>query len=253
MALARTNLLGQITNTGSFGTGNFTSNSFTPSSSSLLVVAGGFIENASTTDPTTSFVISDSGSHTWTQRVAQVVSPTSFPSLVKIWTAPITTGASTTITLGTSGRTAAFYACSVVCYTGYDTGTPVGATGTNSKGSGFTGPPDPISITLSGAPATTSEVFGALCVDRDVADATPGSAFTEIDDLMNTAGPWGGLETEVRTASASTTVDWVNARGASGNIFNLVCGAIEIRQAPATFMAAPPLIIRQAVKRASLY
>lgn len=234
MALARTNLLGQITNTGSFGTGNFTSSAFTPSSASLLVVAGGFIQNGSSTDPTSSFVISDSGSHTWTEKVTAVVSPTSFPTLMKIWTAPITTGASTTVTLGTGGRTAAFYACSVVCYTGYDTGTPVGVSGTNSKSSGFTGPPDPISITLSGAPATTSEVFGALCVDRDAANATPGATFTEIDDLMNSAGPWGGLETEVRAGSASTTADWANARGATGNIFNLVCGAIEIRQAPAS-------------------
>ena len=94
---ARTNLLSQISGTvGNFGTGNFTTSSFTPPNNSLLVVGEVYVENnATTTDPTSALTISGGG-WTYTGQVSAVTQPTSFPTLTKIWTAPVTTGASHT-------------------------------------------------------------------------------------------------------------------------------------------------------------
>lgn len=226
MGLARTNLLGQLT-PGNFGTGNFTSNSFTPSSSSLLVVGGAFVENnGTTTDATSSFTISGGGL-TFTERVTAIASPTAFSSLVKIWTAPVTTGSSMTLTLSTSGRTAGLYGVSVVCYTGYNTGTPVGGTASAQQNGGFGSPPNPISLTLSGAPASGDEAFGFVFADKTTTDITPGAAFTEIDDLNNSN--WGSMESEIRTGSTSTTVNWVDLRPSGGSLFNFAAVSIVIQ------------------------
>lgn len=226
MALARTNLLGQIT-AGNFGTGNFTSNSFTPADNSLLVVGGAFVENnGTTTDPTSAFTISG-GSLTFTERATAVASPTAFNSLVKIWTAPVTTGAPMTLALSTSGRTAGLYGVSAVCYTGYNTGTPVGGTASGQQNGGFGSAPNPVSLTLSGAPVSGDEVFGFVFADKTTANITPGSAFTEIDDLNNSN--WGSLESEIRTGSTSTTVDWVDLRPGGGSLFNFAAAAIVIQ------------------------
>jgi hypothetical protein len=238
MALSRTNLLGQITS-GNFGTGNFTSSSFTPSSSSLLVVGVAYVENnGTTTDPTSALTISGGGL-TWTQQATAVAAPTAFPSLVKIWTAPVTTGSSMTVTLSTSGRTAGLYGVSVVCYTGYNTGTPVGGTGGNSQNGGFTGPPDPATVTLSAAPAAGDEAFGFVFADKVTANISPGSAVTEIDDLNNTN--WGSLESEIRTGSTSTTVDWVDLRPGGSSLFNYAAAAIVIKVASAAAATYPPM------------
>jgi hypothetical protein len=240
VALSRTNLLGQIS-PGNFGTGNFTSNSFTPSSSSLLVVAAAFVENSgSTTDPTSALTISG-GSLTWTQQATAVASPTAFSSLVKVWTAPVTTGSSMTVTLSTSGRNAGLYGVSVVCYTGYDTGTPVGGTASGQQNGGFSGPPTPISLTLNAAPVTADEVFAAVFADKTTADTTAGSAFTEIDDLNNTN--WGSLESEIRTGSTSTTVDWVDLRPSGGALFNFAAATIVIKAGGTTSNASAALAV----------
>jgi hypothetical protein len=243
MPLSRTNLLGQITS-GNFGTGNFVSTALTPASNSLLVVGVAYVENSgTTTDPTSALTISG-GSLTWTQQQTAVAAPTAFPTLVKIWTAPVVTGASMSVTLSAGGvRSAGLYGVSAVCYTGYNTGTPVGGTATGSQNGGFTGPPDPKSITLSAAPAAGDEVFGFVFADKNTAGTSPGSAFTEIDDLNNTN--WGSLESEIRTASTSTTVDWVDLRPGGGSIFNFAAVAIVIKAAAAGAQASAqqPIVV----------
>lgn len=228
MTLSRTNLLGQISS-GQFGTGNFTSTAFTPANSSLLVVGVAYVENSgSTTDPTTALTISG-GSLTWTQQATAVAAPTAFPSLVKIWTAPVATGASMSVVLSTSGRSAGLYGVSVVCYTGYNTGTPVGGTASGQQNGGFGSAPNAVSLTLSAAPAAGDETFGFVFADKSTSDITPGSAFTEIDDLYNSN--WGSAESEIRTGSTSTTVDWVDLRPAGGSLFNFAAVAIVVKAA----------------------
>lgn len=241
MALARTNLLSQITAGSGFGTGNFTSSSFTPADNSLLVVGVSFVENSgSTSDPTSVMAVSGGGL-TFTQRATAVASPTAFSSLSQIWTAPVTTGASMAIGLSTSGRNAGLYGISVVCYTGYNAGSPIGGTASGQQSGGFGSAPNAVSLTLSGAPASGDEVFGSIFADKTTADITPGSTFTEIHDLNNTS--WGSLESEIRTASTSTTVDWVDLRPGGGSLFNYAATAIVVQVGGASItpngLAAP--------------
>lgn len=236
MALARTDLLQQISGTsGNFGTGTFTSSSFTPPSSSLLVVGEGYMENASTTtDPASSLTLSGGG-WSWSSPVSITSAPTSFPTVMKIWIAQVSTGASMTLALGAGGRQAGMYAVSVVAYTGYDTGTPTGATATGQQNGGFAGPPTPASITLSAAPSSTSECYAAVAMDKSAAGATPGSSpttWTEVHDSMFNSD-WGGLESEIRAGVASTSVSWDDLRSGGGALFNMAAAAVEIRQASA--------------------
>jgi hypothetical protein len=239
VALARSNLLGRITtsggaDTGTSGAGTWGTSDWTPSVSIVvpansLVVVGGFLveNNASTTDPTSAFSVSDSGAHTWTpiSGATAVVSPTSVPALVKTWTAQFVSGATVSLTFTTAGRNIGVYGCSVVSFTGYDTATPTGAVGGNSNASPG-GPPNPASLTLGASPATTSEVLGFAGADRSTAGATPGSTFTEIHDVTNT--DWGGIESEFRDSSTSTTVDWVDLRAGGGALFNWAVAGVEI-------------------------
>lgn len=222
MPLVRTNLIGETAGPG-FGAGVFTSSAFTPPSSSLLVVAGVVMESSGTTDPSADLTVSGGG---WTYTSRVVIGSTSSYSMgVKIWTAPVSTGASMTLAFDTAARVAEFYAVSVVAYTIYDTGAPAGATGTFVD----TATPDGAqSLTLSSAPASDSEVFAALAMDKENIGATPGAAFTEIHD-MQVGGFFGGLETEVRTGSTSTTVDWVDAHTGAGGIFKCLGVAVEIK------------------------
>lgn len=244
MALSRTDLLGQLSGaSGNFGTGAFTTSSFSPPSNSLLVVAVLAIENAATS---TSFLaeltIASSNGLTFTNRVETEASPTAFGLAIRIWTAPVTTGTSMTLTLDCGTRSIGTYATSVVAYTGYDTGTPVGGTGSNFH-DGITGTPTAASLTLNASPAATSEVFGAAGMDKSSANATPGAAFTEIHDLFNS--DWGGLETEIRTGSTSTTVDWVDLIPGGGTLFNygVVGLAVNVASGGAD-PGVPPLVIQ---------
>ncbi len=253
MALSRTSLLGQIspTPTGNFGTGNFVTNAFTPPDNSLLVVGVSIIENnGTTTDPLSAITVSGGG-WTYTGGPGVSVSPTSYPTATKIFTAAVGTGASMTLTIGTGGRAIGEYAVSVVAYTGYNTGAPTGATATGSQNGGFSGPPSPFSITLSAAPASTNEVFAVAGMDKSAAGATPGTAgtWTEVDDLTNT--DWGGLESEVRTGSTSTTVDWADLRSGGGALFNVAAVAVEVKVAAAAGPVLPVVVPTAAVTRAA--
>lgn len=233
MALSRTDLLGAISGTtGTFGTGAYTTGSFTPPNNSLLVVGEAYIENAgTTTNPIGTLTISGGG-WTYTNALSLTVSPTAFPTSTIIWTAPVTTGASMTLTLDAGARDAGMYAVSVVAYTGYDTGTPTGATGSTSAQPNNSTTANPISLTLNAAPATTSEVFAPVAMDKDVLGTTPGSGWTELYDLENTT--WGGMQSQVRTGSTSTSVDWVDLRGGGGVLFNYSALALEIKAAAAS-------------------
>lgn len=242
--LVRTDLLCQITGaTGNFGTGSWVTNSFTPPSNSLLVVAETYIENnGTTTDPTSALAISGGG-WTYTGQTSTVSQPTNFPTVTKIWTAPVAVGASMTLTLSAGGRSAGVYSVSVVAYTGYDGVTPVGATATGNQSGGFAGPPTPLTLTLGAAPAVASEVFAGVGTNRSVAGATPGAGWTEDCDTENT--DWGGLQTQTRNNSTSTSVDWADLRSGGGALFNYAAAAIEIRSgtgpvSAALFVAQPP-------------
>lgn len=236
MALTRTAQLGSISPAvgGNFGTGTYTSGSFTPPSSSLLVVCVGFAENAGGTNPATDFAITDSqGGHTWTQ-LFRLNTTGGFATALCVFYTTISSGVSMTVSFTCNSRNIAWWAPSIIAWTGYDTGTPIGATISQIVNNFGSASPTPWSITLSGAPATTSDVIGAVAADRDSAGAQEGTTFTEIHDASNpTASIGGGIETEVRSGSTSTTVDWQGIRPNGGNLFNFIVVGFEVRAAAA--------------------
>ncbi|MGH9249157.1 MAG: hypothetical protein ACRD0W_06540 [Acidimicrobiales bacterium] len=238
MALSRTNVHSQAS-AEPHGTGDFTTSSFTPPDNCLLVVAVATMRVTTATDLTSSITCAGGG-WTYTPRAGLGSNTDVFSVSTRIFTAPVTTGASMTLTIGTGGINMQFYAVSVVAYTGYDTGTPTGATGSLLVESAGT-PDGAQSFTLSGAPATDSEVFAAITLDKDAAGTTPGAGWTEIHDVQ--AGGAGGVQSQIRTGSTSTTVAWVDTN-TGGNIFKFVASAVEIKAAAG---AGGPVLMPRAV------
>lgn len=204
---------------------------FTPSNSSLLVAI--FVGAWDTSDPAGITTISGGG-WTWTQRKEQVSSGL-FSSwlLISIWTAPVTTGASMAITFGNlnpGGRTFYGATCHVFDYVGYNTGSPTGATaGDQNLGDAAA------NITLSGAPASTSEVLAASAFttsDGSARGATEGSGWTEIYD-QGAAGVNAAMQTQYRGSSTSTDVAFANMNtGAAASFGTMsIAAAIEIKAA----------------------
>lgn len=222
MALTRTNQIGAVS-AAPHGTGAFTTGSFTPPNNSLLVVIGGGMESSGTTDPSGDFTIAGGG---WTFTSRAVIGMTTTWTIgIRIWTAPVATGASMTLAMDAAARNMQFLAISAVAYTDYDAGSPTGATATANFGAG---PDGAKSMTLSGAPATTSEVFAGILMDKEFAGTTPGATYTEIHEVH--VGNSGGLQSEIRAGSSSTTVDWVDTHTGAGVIFSAVAAAVEIKQ-----------------------
>jgi hypothetical protein len=226
-SLTRTNLLGQISAEG-IGTGGFTTNAFTPPNNSLLVVVVFGQAGNGVSATYTNFTCSGGGL-TFNRRVGIDNVDTSFDLGIAIFTAPVTTGASMTLAVAQGTSSFNVWAVSAFAYTGYDTSSPVGAiaTGSDSQPVAVDGA---YSITLNAAPAASSEVAAGLGMDKEVIGTTPGSAFTELHDLQS--GASAGLETEVRTGSTSTTVDWIDTNTGSGStIFAIAAAALEIKKA----------------------
>lgn len=202
MALSRTSHV----NVSGASSGSLTTSSFTPSDNSLLVVGVGF--NGPSGDPSATIALSGGGL-TWTRQIYKWQTNTDFPpggSGVAIYTAPVSTGASMTVTLTQSGTTSFFI--SVIEYTGYNTASPVGGTASNSRFGGV----GAMTATLSSTPATTSEVFSVALAESDdsprSAIITSGTGWTSLwaDEWFN----FDAFETEVRGSSTSTTVTWDN-------------------------------------------
>lgn len=211
-----------------FGTGAYTSASFTPNNNSLLVAIGFAIEETDTGLEGTSLTITDSAGLTWTSRAATTTSP-AWSYGIRIWTAPVTTGTSMTVSLDAGAFNVHQYRLVVVDYTSYDTGTPVGATaiGSDADGDGAA------SITLSASPLSDAEVIAACLtgVNAGSGSVTPGTGWTEIDD--SATANWTVYQVQTRTSSTSTSVDW-NDVLASGTPFGgATLAAIEIRHVPA--------------------
>jgi hypothetical protein len=132
-----------------------------------------------------------------------------------------------TLTVNAAGHSVGATYLRVFNYTGQHA-TPIGATATFSSvsGTGIT----TLSITLGAAPATTSHVLGVFAkYDTGEAVTVGGSGgFTEIfqDELQI---GWQTMQTESRSGSASTTVDWAGWPSKPSN--RVAAAAIEIKEA----------------------
>jgi len=221
--LVRTALFSEAS-TANWGASSFTTSAFTPSNDSLLVVRVAATSQFGSGDVEGTISLSATlGSPT-----LQLTSPdaTTWEYGDRIWTIPITTGASMTLTVD-CGETIWVYRVHVLQYTGHDTATPVGATatGTDADGDGAA------SITLSASPATTSEVvaFANVSMASGTNAFTPGTGWTEVYD--EALADWSGWQVQTRTGSTSTTVAWDDL-SSSGTTESAVLTALEIRKGP---------------------
>jgi hypothetical protein len=201
---------------------SFTSGSFTPPDNSLLVVmlAAYNVTSASISG----------GGLTWTQQVSLQDNGTDKDFLV-VWTAPVTTGSSMTVTVSTLNFDASNGTMQIISYTGYDTTTPIGATASNNS----IGTDGPQSLTLSAAPDTASEILGVMAGNSNGSapgetTVTPGTGWTEIEDLFSNG--WEGIQTQVITGTTTQTVSWNDINDAPTTMEGTAsAAAFEIRAA----------------------
>ncbi len=216
LPLTRTNLLGQRTNTSA-------SSAFTPPNNSLLVVVQCVNQQSGAIDPSPNLTLANSAGLTFTPRL-NIGSSASWSRGIRIWTAPVSTGVSMTVTGGLSTGTVNTIDTFVFAYTGYDVASPIGATASaNNVADGANR-----TITLSGAPATDSDVIAAVINNYTGANAiTHGTGWTEHYELTG-----GNItsQTQTRTGSADTSVLWDNLPATFQG--NSVAAALEIKKAP---------------------
>lgn len=231
MALSRTDY-GPYLASPPQGTGAFSTGSFTPPDNSLLValVLGGTDSPASENS-----YVTTGGSLTWTKRVFETITYSGDGLLIQFWTAPVTTGASMTVTSTHTGINSYNMSIWPYAYTGYDTGSPIGGTASDNDATGTN------SLTLSATPASTSEVIAALMLGSATATPTPpttgvtvtaGSSFTAIlqQTITNSFARW---QTQSRTSSTSTAVSWTTTTDASTPFDQRIYAAMEIKAAAA--------------------
>lgn len=227
-------------NSGFGGESSFTTSSFTPGNGTLLCVLAVIQDNNVIGAAASDLTIADSlGTLTWTPRLTADV-PTAvgnFAPHFRMWTTPITTGASMTVTVSSWNRGGA--AVAVLDYTGYNTSSPVGVTA---------GPTDIVdgafSLTLSGAPATTSEVLGIIAAAHGTTGAfsvTPGTGWVEPFEVDSVAEVM--LEVESRSGSTSTTVSWADTNTGSDTYYSSFGVAIEIKVAAGADTTVTPSVV----------
>lgn len=225
MPLTRTDYTPSVSPS-NFGVGGYTTPAIVAPDNSLIVMRAGCIPVAS--DPnahSANLTITDSLGLTWTSRVN--VDGPSYTYGQRVWTAPVTTGGSMTVMLDTVSDSPIYvYIVEPFAYTGYDTTTPVGATGTTTDVDGD----GAASITLSGTSASTSEVLGFLLTQMNSGTLTvsPGTSFSEIHDTIGHSD-WLQIHSQAQVAAIST-VGW-NDIEATGDAIDACMCAIEIRAA----------------------
>lgn len=229
MTLARTHHIGSASSTG-HGTGTYTTGSFTPNNSSLLVVIASIMEDSGSSDPSGDLTVSDSAGLTWTSQ-ATVGDASSWSIGQRVWTAPVTTGVSMTVTFDCAARNIYQYFVEVADYTGHG---GVGQIGTNT-----TLPTDGAgTVTLAGSPAATSEIIGAIMQDATgTAGADPlDGTYTELYDIDSLTG--SASQAQARAAgSVSASFSWADV-GVGAGLFKATGIAIEITEAGGTTVTA---------------
>lgn len=219
-------------------TNTVTSAAFTPPNNSLLVLVGGGQNWNNSAGSGGWNVISSSPSLTWTHRVGALGFDNNNVRGLGIWTAPVTTGVSTTVTVTTqfADITANFF--DVYAFTGYNVSDPVGGTASqrfyDTSGIGTWTPTG----TLSSTPALTSVVMAFCMAFHNSADtittAGYGAGFTGLYTLQNeNGGFYDNIEMgQWRTANTSTSVGFGQINMNAG-AFDRWGGfaAIEIKQA----------------------
>jgi hypothetical protein len=225
MTLARTNIGVYQSSGPTYGVGSFTTPAFTPPDNSLLVVIVRTTDMNNTIQINNVITLANSASLTQTNRV-NTPNTTNWKWAARVWTMPVTTGVSMTLTADCDVRGVEQYTVEVYAYTGYNTGSPIGATATGNDADGN----GAASITLSGAPATDSEVLAGadVALNSGTSTVSPGAGWTELSDVALSG--FLNWQTQARTASTSTTVAWADLATGSDPL-EAVMWALEIKAA----------------------
>lgn len=224
---------------------SFAFDAFTPANSSLLVVLLGFTDNGDV-DGAEQVSISDTQTLTWTkQDYADVGGGYNGRSV--IWTAPVSTGASTTVTVSFDEGIGA-YTGTIIEVTGQHA-SPIGATeataGETADGAK--------TITLSASPASDSYVFAQAYIDGDsdgTYACTHGSGWTEENEGGGTALMQGG-QVQYRTGSTSDSVAWADLQTGTMTVYSSGLCAIEIKAAAAAGISIPVVMAHRRSQGAS--
>jgi hypothetical protein len=234
MALALTAKLQERAGTGStaYGTGSYTTASFTPANNSLLVVAV-MVEEDNFQTPTIADNITISGGGlTWTSRVqAQGAVSGTWAAGLRVFTAHVTVGASMTVTVDCGGLSAWSYEVQIFEFTGHNPGSPVGGTASFYSGTG--GNSGAETLTLSSAPVSASYVLGFAYNDvTSDSGVTTGTGWTQ---QYRSYEQYYTAHSQSRTGSTSESVTWNDLT--SGYLSAAV--ALEIKAEPTYFGGTP--------------
>lgn len=221
------------------GTSFNATTAFTPPNNCLLVATVVIASVDATANYTNSITPSLSGGGlTWTRRLVSTGTAGGYTSINVIFTAEVTTGASTTLSIsGLPGNSGTFShgMFEVVSVTGYNTSSFIGttATGTNTSTGSY-------SITLSGNPASTSAVIATSVWTPNGSGGTtePGSGWTEIYDYHTNGATVISGDLQYLIGLGSTSVPWTSITGDSP--VSAAQAAIEILAAGSTPRSLPP-------------
>jgi hypothetical protein len=212
---------------------NLTSAAFTPPNSSLLVLTVQTDSASATTAPVVA--VSSSPALTWTKQAQRQAGDSGAQGgHASVWTAPVTTGQSTTVSVQHQGSTIGTdrMSCKLYIVTGHDAATPAGATGTGSSTTNSITPTLFTSQTAGVAfvAGTDWNALGAGTTPPTSSDLTRDAASynTQIDVLS-------GYKT-IASAGASVTAN-LDAAGTAAAAWNWA--AVEVRASAAAFTWQP--------------
>lgn len=220
----------QETSSNAFGTGTWTSASFTPTASRRLIVVAHAVAGFSSALEGTDLTISNSGGgvSSWTSLVHSTSSP-AWGFGVRIWVSvQSTTATSISISLLGGGFNVENYRLLVLEDDAYN-GAGATATGDDADGDGA------LSITLGAAPATGSIVLAALCTVQNTGTGTasPASGWATVSGENVNRNDWWIFHAQTRTGSTSTSVSWDDVNN-GGSGLGSAAVAVEILQIAAS-------------------
>lgn len=223
MALSTPTVLANIESADSLS--SLATASFAVNSGDLIIVTA----NVGSTSDHTALTISDTlGTLTWTKHQEARTTTSNFWRLV-VWTAQATSTTSGTVTVGTDEGSR--WNIHVAKVTGHNTSSPVTQSAKTEGGTATT-----LTVTLSGSPAATSMVYGAVGSEGETDGVTAGTGFTELQDTTSGAAAESRQQTQYDLTSADTTCDWSSlATTANGGV------AIEIAEASTAVSISPGL------------
>jgi hypothetical protein len=216
------------------GTVSHTTASFTPPDDSLLVAHCYCINGTGGGDVQTGMTLSGGGL-TWTKRAGpNGGTAASYTSCHEVWTAPVVTGASMTMTYSHAGNVGADKSSAHIQVHSFitDGGGSCGFDGApNLISEPNNGDDGPQSLALPSAAASASYKTASRAYSSDGSDplAIHGTGWTEVYDV--THGGYGSLQSQAITADANTDVDWDDiAAGGPQTAWNSSGIGIEVEE-----------------------